>query len=69
VKRGGLVARLWEGGQGVSPHLRKMLRLNVRMHALGVRYRAEVPKKKRSMSVWLAFLRRHAPDLCGGKRA
>lgn len=55
-------------GQGVSPHLRKMVKLNMRMHKLGLRYRAEVPKRKRTMSLWLAFLRRHAPDLVGGKR-
>jgi hypothetical protein len=55
------------GVQGVSPGLRKAVALNIRMHQLGLRYRAETPKKKRSMKQWLGYLRRHAPDLCGRK--
>ena len=55
------------GVQGVSPGLRKAVNLNIRMHKLGTRYRAETPKKKRSMKLWLQFARRHAPDLFGEK--
>jgi hypothetical protein len=58
-------------GMGVTRYaqgMRKAMKLNVRMHGLGQRYRAEVPRKDRSLKLWLAFLRHNAPDLCGGRR-
>lgn len=56
------------GVQGLSPLMRKAVKLNQRMHSLGQAYRAQTPKKKRSMQRWLAFLKLKAPDLLGGKQ-
>jgi len=36
-----------------------------RLVALGALYRKRVPKKKRSQTVWAAFLRKHGPELLG----
>jgi len=49
----------------VRANYRKVQLITARMHRLGKKYRATVPKERRSMSAWLRFLKREAPRMKG----